>query len=382
MQPTAEQISATRQAISAYVNSIDANPDRRQGAYPYCQFHDPGQAVKGTVLIFHGFSARPDQMWRLADYLFSNGFNVYPTTLAGHALIPADRHWPQIEMKREYRDPLIAKVQTDPVLSNFIANSQAGHAVVTSPTQMMGVVTRVLRIYPEAMDMAMAIERYDDPNFERYYTSTHQNYLIDAQARLAELDALPGPIYAVGLSVGGAVALALAASRPDRIEKVVAYAPLLKVYGEGRDRYINLTGPLELREMGWNQTPFPTSCFTAANRLGEDICRQNSAQILRNTPVFMVLTENEDAADIKTNKQFFQDLGGEAAGHCYYLYPKTELVPHPMVDPTEISQGMSNRFWQSLYQETYRFLDSGEIDPSNMGNLGQDPTLPQVSPVR
>jgi hypothetical protein len=93
----------------------------------------------------------------------------------------------------------------------------------------------------------------------------------------------------------------------------------------------------------------------------------------------MVLTENEDAADIETNKQFFASLGGEANKHQYYLYPAADLVPHPMVDPSEVSQGMSNRFWQSLYQETFRFLTIGEVDLSNMSSIGQDEDLPLVT---
>jgi len=44
-----------------------------------------------------------------------------------------------------------------------------------------------------------------------------------------------------------------------------------------------------------------------------------------------------------------------------YLYSASDLVPHPMVDPTTISQNMTNRFWQSMYQETFRFLTTGEI---------------------
>jgi hypothetical protein len=65
-------------------------------------------------------------------------------------------------------------------------------------------------------------------------------------------------------------------------------------------------------------------------------------------------------------------------GHRCYVYHKSDLVPHPMVDPTTISQGMTNHFWQSLYQETFRFLTTGEIDPSNMSSLNQNSDLPQV----
>ena len=52
-----------------------------------------------------------------------------------------------------------------------------------------------------------------------------------------------------------------------------------------------------------------------------------------------------------------------------------------MAEPNTVSQGMTNRFWQSLYQETYRFLTAGEINPGNMSTIDQDPDLPQVAPL-
>jgi hypothetical protein len=48
------------------------------------------------------------------------------------------------------------------------------------------------------------------------------------------------------------VALALAASHPDRVSAVVAYAPLLRIHGAMRAQYVNLVGPLHLRETGYD----------------------------------------------------------------------------------------------------------------------------------
>uniref|UniRef100_A0A0C1N6S1 Uncharacterized protein n=3 Tax=Nostocales TaxID=1161 RepID=A0A0C1N6S1_9CYAN len=90
---------------------------------------------------------------------------------------------------------------------------------------------------------------------------------------------------------------------------------------------------------------------------------------------------NEDAADIDTNKDLFKKIGGEQKGHYLYTYPTTDLVPHPMVDPTEVSQNMSNRFWQSLYQETFRFLTTGKVNPNNLSNTEQESDVPAVAPV-
>ncbi|BAU40432.1 esterase [Leptolyngbya sp. O-77] len=383
--PTAAQIDQAREAIAAYVRQIESSPDRREGAYPYCLFHEPGQPIRGTVMMFHGFSAKPHQMWRLADYLFRNGLNVYQCTLAGHAFVNPDKNWCQVDLKPEIAIPLKEKVAADPVLQASLANltnpKAAGDLPRPSYLQRMALIARLLRIEPRLLDILKAIERPNDPDFDRYFISSHLRYLTDARDRLRELDSLPGPIFTVGLSVGGAVALALAADQPDRIARVVAYAPLLEIYGEERRKYVELAGPLDIRELGWDPAlRFPVGALTANARFGKAYVQQNVRSISR-TPVFMVLTENEDAADIETNRKFYQNLGGDRQGHCFYQYPQEDLVPHPMIDPTEVSQGMSNRFWQSLYQETFRFLTTGEVNSSNLRSIDQDAALPAVPPI-
>lgn len=63
----------------------------------------------------------------------------------------------------------------------------------------------------------------------RVYESQHMNYIHEAEQRLKEIHALPGPIFTVGLSMGGATALALAATHPNEIAKTAVFAPLFKV---------------------------------------------------------------------------------------------------------------------------------------------------------
>lgn len=379
--PTSEQITQAKQAIDSYVRSIGGNPEHRDGAFPYYLFHEPGEPVLGTVMVFHGFSAKPHQCWRLADYLFRSGFNVYQPSLAGHTLVNPAKNWPQVDLKPEIAIPLKEKAQQDPVMQTYLANLASNPAGFT-PLQQAAVVARLVMLEPRLLEIIQAIETSDDPTFDAYYISSHLNYLSDATARLAEIDSLPGPIYTVGLSVGGAVALALAATRPDRIRRTVAYAPLLKIYAERR-QYVNLAGPLDIQEIGWDPNlQFPVGALTAADRFGSSVVLSGaSISTLQQVPTFLVLTENEDAADIPTSQDFFDKIGGEQNHHRSYLYGKNDMVPHPMVDPTEVSQNMSNRFWQSLYQETYRFLTEGKVDRQNMGNLEQDPNLPQVPPL-
>ena len=383
--PTATQLDQAKQAIAAYIKSIDSNTERREGAYPYYLFHEPGQPILGTVMLFHGFSAKPHQMWRLADYLFQNGFNVYQPSIVGHSLVNPAKNWAQVDLKPEIANPLKAKVAKDPVLQTYFANlaSNPDVAAQPNPLQQAALVSRLVNIEPRLLDIVKSIETYDDPDFDEYFTSSHLEYLTHAEARLADIASIPGAVYTVGLSVGGAVALALAAANPDRVQKSVVYAPLLRVYDEQRRQYVNLTGPLDIKEMGWDPNLlFPVGCFTAADRFGGSVVMSRaSLNSLKKVPIFMVLTENEDAADIKTNQAFYEKTGAEHDGNRYYFYRAMDLVPHPMVDPTEVSQNMSNRFWQSLYQETFRFLTTGDVDIPNMGNLEQDPKLPQVPPV-
>ena len=376
----AEALKIAGDRINAYVQSLGEHPDKRDGSFPYYLFHNPDEEVRGTVMIFHGFSARPHQMWRLADYLFKNGFNVYQCAIAGHTYINPDKHWPQVDLKPEIREPLRAKVKQDPVLKRFFQNLKRtdGQGKRLGPLQMLSLVRRLRRLDANTVDMILALERYNDPDFDRYFDSNYMAYLTDAEARLAELEAMPGPIYTVGLSVGGAVSLALAAAYPDRIKKVVAYAPLLEVWGEGRERYVNLAGPLDIKEFGWDDLRFPLGCFTASNRFGAFVRQKENKKVLEKISTLFILTENEDAADIKTNQRFSRSLGKERSGHFLYTYPADNLVPHPMVDPTEVSQNMSNAFWQTLYQETYRFLALGDFNASQMETTNQDSGLPIV----
>jgi alpha-beta hydrolase superfamily lysophospholipase len=379
-----QELTQAQQAIEAHLVEVRSHPHQRAGAHPYYRFHPPGKSIYGTVLIFHGFSMRPHQMSRLADYLFDNGFNFYQVTLAGHDKINPQQNWPQIDLKPAYAQPLLKKVQQDPVLQAAIIQKTASGSVALG--QQAALIQRLFQIAPEIAEFAAAIDQIDHPDFEKYFISSHTEFLKDAQQRLDELSALSGPIYTVGLSVGGAVALGLAeklAERGgDRIERVVAYAPLLKIYGENRRRFVQLTGPLDINETGWDPNlRFPVGALTAADYFGSEVRSAANVARLASTPVFITLTENEDAADIHASEQFFADLGGRAQGNWLYKYPASAMVPHAMVDPMEISQGMSNLFWQGLYQETLRFLRTGEVNLANLETLSQDDNLPLVHPV-
>lgn len=99
-----------------------------------------------------------------------------------------------------------------------------------------------------------------------------------------------------------------------------------------------------------------------------------------------MLTENEDATDVAAGEKFFAEVSSASnlefdCNHrnWLYKYPAAAMVPHPMIDPTEVSQGMRNLFGQSLYQETLRFLVTGNVEPHNLETLAQDSELPAVA---
>ncbi|MGI8934425.1 MAG: hypothetical protein ACR2FS_10160, partial [Phormidesmis sp.] len=67
--------------------------------------------------------------------------------------------------------------------------------------------------------------------------------------------------------------------------------------------------------------------------------------------------------------------------HYLYTFPSAALVPHPMVDPLEKSQNMSNGYWKPMYQETLRFLAQTEFRSSSLEQMGTVSELPPVPPI-
>ncbi|BBM98277.1 hypothetical protein MPTK1_1g12210 [Marchantia polymorpha subsp. ruderalis] len=380
---TEQQVSKAKEAFDKFIGSVQSNPERREGAYPYYLLHKPGESVYGTVLFFHGFSAKPDQMWRLAQYLFDNGFNVYQPALANHYLTNPDKNWPQVDLKPQWKGPIREKWLQDPVLKGAI-DSLGGLTEVTQE-QLDFVLNRVMALSPDMDDIVDAINDGDyTAAFKKYFDSTHLKYVEDAEARLKECESLPGPAFSIGLSVGGAAALALGAHQPDKIAKVVAYAPLLRQVGEVARQASLIAGPLDVKRYGWDPNlQFTVGCYAASDVFGSHVLKE--ADKIASIPTFLMLTENDDSADIPTNKAFNEHLnalsGRSGTPHLQGMYTADMRVPHPMVDPVEVSQNMTNRYWASLYQETFRFLTQGVVNQAQLKSQSQDSSLPAVPPV-
>jgi pimeloyl-ACP methyl ester carboxylesterase len=178
--------------------------------------------------------------------------------------------------------------------------------------------------------------------FCRWFESQDLDYLREAEARLKEVHALPGPIFTVGLSMGGAVSLALAAAHPDKIAKTAVFSPLLKVENQQNRVFCILAGPLGAQESGWYpDMPFSLGCFVAVDAFGHFVrSNNNHVNVLAKIPTFVVLTEIDDSADVTAAEKFITGLrscaGIGGPPHLSSIYPTSENVPHPMVDPTEV----------------------------------------------
>lgn len=73
------------------------------------------------------------------------------------------------------------------------------------------------------------------------------------------MEALPGPLFTVGLSMGGATALSLAATHSDKVSKTAVFAPLLKVSRASSEPPI---GILEACDLHLQQSDVTTSTST------------------------------------------------------------------------------------------------------------------------
>lgn len=381
---TQNQIDEAKQAMDKFVQTIPNHAERREGASPYYLLHGDGDAVYGTVLVFHGFSASTWQMSLLAQYLYENGFNVYQPALCGHYFLNPDKNWPKHDFKPAIKQKLAEKLLSDPELAGYVRDFISISTL--SADQASGAVERLKPLNELELLEAVCDEEFTDAKFYKYYESEHLKYLHEAELRLKEVEALPGPLFTVGLSMGGATALSLAATHSDKVSKTAVFAPLLKIINQGNCRFSKLTGPLGAQEKGWYpDMPFSLSCMVAVDVFGHFVRQEKHLDVLAQMPTLIVQTEIDDSADHAVGMRIIKEIedrtGEDGPPHFSTLYAAVEAVPHPMVHPLESSLGHTNKFWQSLYQETFRFLTEGIVDVDHLHVKSQDPSLPQVAPL-
>ena len=387
--PTAADLSRTKKKIEDYVLKIrNSNVPIRGGHVPYQMFHPASSKPHGTVLCFHGFSGGPYGNRILVKYLYDSGFNVFSAILAGHSY--SGDYWPQVNLAEKHGGKDAGrKLREDPVIQKMMREGSSGGRAQFSPDALPELLRRIIEIAPEMRginpaEYISAIMNDNDPRFDDIFDSTHMQYLVSAQQQLDLLKDLPGEVYTMGLSVGGSVAIAVAAANPGRVTRCFSAAPLLELHEAQPNAarlLINAIGPLGMQDFGWSpENRFPMSNLTAAGRFGGYVTsNENGKHTFANKKcqLFLCLTEMEDAADIITNRRYFEDVGGEDNEHYFYIYERSKRVPHPFIDPTEVSQGTSNRFCKSLYGEVYRFFLKGEVKKDSLDSADTPKGVPE-----
>ena len=102
-------------------------------------------------------------------------------------------------------------------------------------------------------------------------------------------------------------------------------------------------------------------------KYGQSVVRTGSSFKARGQKLFLVTTDNEDAADSRQTKAFFDAAGGASAGNVFYNYRAEQRVPHPINGLDGRSQGMINFYYKTLFQETVRFFDKGVVKTERLG---------------
>lgn len=428
VRPTAEDVQGAMTKISKHLDRITREvPDsaRRRELYsaanrgkkmePYCLFHAPGKAIYGTVVLFHGFNDRPHQQAKLASYLFHNGFNVYNVFLANMYMVEGTDYWPKTVFRQDVLATLLGKLsapENQTVLQPILPRLQSG--ALTGEDKIA-----LDRILGPQLSLEMLVAAWGEPGGEKwkrlYQTHTpadgeslvdsahkadFMDYVRDASERIAELSDLPGPIFVQGLSVGGTVALAAAAADGGRrVKGVVSHAPWLQSIDPKNNTQVMIAGPLDsLIGAAGGQYPirwdshriaFSPASISATLALGSWTASPSNVQKLSAIPTAQVVTEDEDSADNAASGKLhaaFASNAASAALHARVTYPRDLHVRHAITDPENYRDGDPagpswNRYWRTLYQESFRFFTTGKMSQENLVRREIDTALPKPACV-
>lgn len=84
----ADGVTATNQAWADYVARVGAEAPLQAGCEPVHASVPPGVEHRGAVVLFHGFTACPQQFFELVEPLTQEGFEVFLPLLPGHGRVP------------------------------------------------------------------------------------------------------------------------------------------------------------------------------------------------------------------------------------------------------------------------------------------------------
>jgi hypothetical protein len=226
-------------------------------------------------------------------------------------------------------------------------------------------------------------------------------YVRDATARIAELSDMPGPVFVSGLSVGGTVALAAgAADGGRRVRGIVSHAPWLQSIDPKNNQQVMMAGPLDSAigalggqyplEWDSHHIKFSPASIAATLALGSWTARRDNVMTLARIPTAQVITDAEDSADNTASGKLHAALTMDprvAGLHTRVNYPTELGVRHAITDPENYRDasdgrpGSWNKYYRTLYQESFRFYTTGTMNQANLARREEDPNLPKVACV-
>lgn len=265
-------------------------------------------AARGTLVMYHGFSAGTWQFELLARRAFAAGYNVYVPRLPGHGFqaetggedsrqLLTGRNW------REYATfagETCRDVEGLGVPVSLIGLSVGGAIALSAAEQHPGVA-RVVVCAP----------------------------FLDAA----------GPAK-IAMRVGGALsALSLGLAG-----KLFGLFPI-RWSRDIRERTAAGERP--------GHATFNPSSIYAVTLFGREII-EHAEQL--NVPVQFITTARDPAADEGAIRKLYR-LSGGAGRHAWYQYPASEKVPHAMIHPFE-DDGAGHT--SALYERIMQFVQSGQ----------------------
>lgn len=268
----------------------------------------PGQA-KGTLVMYHGFTAGTWQFEILARRAYAAGYHVYVPRLPGHGLRDdsGGEDPRQLLTGRNWRD-----------YETFAGSTCLDVKGLGAPISVIGL----------SVGGAVALSAAEQ----------HPGVL-----RVA--------VFAPFLEVAGPAKVAI---QVGRVLNGVTFGLAARAFGL---LPVHWSRDIQIKTASGERpghTKFSQACIHAVTLFGREIL-ENAAQL--KAPVQFVTTAGDPAADEATNRNMFDLLGGSTRNG-WYQYPRPERVPHAMIHPYE-DGGAGHT--AALYDVTMQFLETGRL---------------------
>lgn len=361
--------------LNAHVRHVTRLPKFRQGGKPLVFLHKPGTKVHGTVLVFHGFRQNAGDNRIQARTLFNKRFNVVSFNLPGFALNPLG--WPSV-VARERSGRGYSKIRgilaRDPVIADLLAKLKTFTNPGAQKKYALSVNIRFISRMLFALKKALPPREFNDaarmievltpgrvaPGMKndllKYFTYGHQRFETEPIIQLRLLRALPGPINAVGYSLGTAAVVNMAA-RSRVISKAVILAPFFGGFTHGKTADFFHTrlvlGSLDLVTFPVPPKPLPGRAYTILGATSNLVRREEVLRPMRRvTKTLCIIADGDRIVDVKDSVGMCRRRMGAQV----FVYPKRLGIGH-MITPER-----GNKYSKAMMEQIAAFFVSGRIN--------------------